>query len=250
MYQQAITILLERILTVVCKDCGVDIMDRNERTLVSSAINSYVRNSNDSIFNEEQKKRIEEFHGKEMLQALANVYTACSELRNDMNHAGMRIGSKKATDIKKGISKMVTRTMELLGNTSGEKTKVLKEREKLLINLSNHPYSTWCESQKVAASVYGDVVDVPFPNIDESNDMDYINVLADQYFQEIQSKVINKDVTVHLMGELTFTFALLKRLQEKGIRCIASTSKRIVKEKVPGKKEEVIFAFKRSREYS
>ena len=51
------------------------------------------------------------------------------------------------------------------------------------------------------------------------------------------------------MGELTLTFSLLKRLQEYGIRCVASTSKRIVKEEVPGRKEEVIFEFERFREY-
>ena len=61
--------------------------------------------------------------------------------------------------------------------------------------------------------------------------------------------IVGKDVTIHIMGELTFTFALLKRLQERGIRCVASTSKRIVKEEVPGRKEEVIFEFDRFREY-
>ena len=139
--------------------------------------------------------------------------------------------------------------MELLNETPKDEVTSLKTNDKLMINLSNHPYDTWSENQKAAAAVYGNVVDIQFPSVNESDDTDYINALADQYFLQIQEMIVGKDVTIHIMGELTFTFALLKRLQERGIRCVASTSKRIVKEEVPGRKEEVIFEFDRFREY-
>ena len=85
--------------------------------------------------------------------------------------------------------------------------------------------------------------------VDANDDTMYIDTLAEEYFQKIKELACDYDVTVHLMGELTLTFSLLKRLQEYGIRCVASTSKRIVKEEVPGRKEEVIFEFERFREY-
>lgn len=255
LYQQAITILLEGILTIVCLDCNVIITDKDERTLVSSVINLYLQkqlNSNwnfSSDYTEEQNIKISTYLNSAKLQTFAKIYKACSDLRNDMNHAGMRDGSMNAANIKKGILKMVNRSMELLNETPKDEVTSLKTNDKLMINLSNHPYDTWSENQKAAAAVYGNVVDIQFPSVNESDDMDYINALADQYFLQIQEMIVGKDVTIHIMGELTFTFALLKRLQERGIRCVASTSKRIVKEEVPGRKEEVIFEFERFREY-
>lgn len=119
----------------------------------------------------------------------------------------------------------------------------------MLINLTNHPSTQWSERQLEAAKSYGDIIDIPFPTIDEMADEAYIDALADEYLQKILASTTDKDVTVHLMGELTFTFALLKRLQGHGIPCIASTSKRIVKEETAGRKGEVIFQFERFRRY-
>lgn len=119
----------------------------------------------------------------------------------------------------------------------------------MLINLSNHPSSQWNEKQLIAAKAYGDLLDIQFPVIDESGDEDYIILLVNQYMEKIMSLGTPNDLVVHLMGEMTFTFALVKKLQQNGIRCVASTSKRIVKEEVPGRKGEVIFQFERFREY-
>lgn len=119
----------------------------------------------------------------------------------------------------------------------------------LLLNLTNHPSSLWSEKQREAACVYGEIMDMPFPAIDETADETYISTLADEYLQRILDLAKDKNVTVHLMGELTFTFALLKRLQEHGITCVASTSRRIVKEETAGRKGEVIFQFERFRRY-
>ena len=117
------------------------------------------------------------------------------------------------------------------------------------INLTNHPSSLWCDKQQEAARTYGEIMDMPFPMIDETDDETYISALADEYLQKILELAKDNNVTVHLMGELTFTFALLKRLQEYGIPCVASTSKRIVKEEEVGRKGEVIFQFERFRRY-
>ena len=120
----------------------------------------------------------------------------------------------------------------------------------MLINLTNHPSSRWSEKQKsVAESVYGEIVDMPFPVIDEAGDEKYIATLADEYLNKIVNLSDTQSVVVHLMGEQTFSYALIKRLRERGITCVASTTKRIVKEEVPGKKSEVIFQFERFRAY-
>lgn len=119
----------------------------------------------------------------------------------------------------------------------------------LFLNLTNHPSSLWDDRQREAARVYGEIMDMPFPAIDETDDETYVSTLADEYLHKILGLAKENNVTVHLMGELTFTFALLKRLQEHGITCVASTSKRIVKEEEAGRKSEVIFQFERFRKY-
>lgn len=123
------------------------------------------------------------------------------------------------------------------------------ELKSIFLNLTNHPSSLWCDKQLEAAHAYGEIMDMPFPMIDETDNETYISSLADEYLQKILDLAKDNNVTVHLMGELTFTFALLKRLQEYGIPCVASTSKRIVKEESAGRKGEVIFQFERFRRY-
>ena len=120
---------------------------------------------------------------------------------------------------------------------------------KLFLNLTNHPSSLWCDKQLEAARAYGEIMDMPFPMIDETDNETYISALADEYLQKILDLAKDNNVIVHLMGELTFTFALLKRLQKYGIPCVASTSRRIVKEEEAGRKGEVIFHFERFRSY-
>lgn len=119
----------------------------------------------------------------------------------------------------------------------------------MLINLSNHPSDSWTEKQKSATSLYGEVVDMPFPMVDPMATDEYIDKLSDEYLDKIlQAKGDAANITVHIMGELTFSFALIKKLQQKNILCIASTSKRISIDKGDGKKE-VVFDFQQFREY-
>ena len=121
-------------------------------------------------------------------------------------------------------------------------------RNKVFLNLSNHPYNNWSESQKHAAVVYGDVIDLPFPTIDEGGNEDYIAQLSRTYLLRIKEIGTPQMLTIHLMGEMTFCFALLKLLQQEGYTCVASTSKRIVDELKPSQKQ-VTFQFERFRRY-
>ena len=118
----------------------------------------------------------------------------------------------------------------------------------MLINLSNHPQSIWDKQQLQAATEFGKLVDLPFPLVDADGDEGYIDRLANEYVIKVQQIGEGKRVTVHLMGEMTFTFALLSKLQAMGIPCIASTTRRMVVEDQPGHKD-VTFQFVRFRYY-
>jgi hypothetical protein len=118
----------------------------------------------------------------------------------------------------------------------------------MLLNLSNHPSTTWSAAQLSAAqAAYGGVSDHPFPAIDPVWVKQDIHALAEQYVATILA-LSPRPVAVHLMGELTFSFALVRLLQALGITCVASTARRQVVEKAPGHKE-AIFEFVQFRVY-
>lgn len=122
----------------------------------------------------------------------------------------------------------------------------------MLINLSNHPSDRWELPQKEAAlKEFGQIVDIPFPEIQPEWDTQQVVELAGKYLlQCIQTFQDAKDNTgaVHIMGEFTFTFALVSMLQQRGISCIASTTRRMVVDNPDGSRN-VQFDFIRFREY-
>jgi hypothetical protein len=136
----------------------------------------------------------------------------------------------------------------------------------MLLNLSNHPSANWSHEQMQAAiRNYGPVEDLSFPQVNPHAAKAEIEKLAKQYFNLIKEKSDTEKlhraqtddgvfsggsaVTVHLMGELTFCFALLKLLQNENIPCVASTTDRQVLEEKDGRKT-ARFKFVQFREYA
>lgn len=118
----------------------------------------------------------------------------------------------------------------------------------MFINLTNHPSEKWSEEQIKAAHSYGEIVDIPFPLIDENATEAEIKQLADKYVSTILSKGKAKDLIVHIMGEQTFCYALISKLQKEGIRCVASCTKSNSYYNEAGQKIST-FHFSRFREY-
>ena len=118
----------------------------------------------------------------------------------------------------------------------------------MLLNLSNHPSTNWStEQMSLAHQQFGEVVDMPYPKIEPLLDTEGVIVLAKAYCETILHK--NKThLTVHLMGEMSFCFALTKMLQQKGILVVCSTTDRTVLEEKDGKKT-MLFRFQQFRPY-
>ena len=113
----------------------------------------------------------------------------------------------------------------------------------MLINFSNHPSKLWGKKQfLLAMEKYGDIIDIPFPQVDPCGDTAYIRALADKYLREITQYPQLR--AVHIMGEQNLCFLLIKMLQAKGICCLAYTTRRSSLET----KEEK-FSFEQFREY-
>lgn len=117
----------------------------------------------------------------------------------------------------------------------------------LFLNLSNHPSSQWDEKQFAAAREYGEIQDLPFPEVSPESDPKSIRELALTFADKISDMAKDTKVTVHVMGEMNFTFNVVQLLQAKGIRCVASTTERCVEETENAKTS--VFKFVRFREY-
>lgn len=116
----------------------------------------------------------------------------------------------------------------------------------MLLNLSNHPSAQWSERQTTWANdIYGEVEDLPFPQIDPNFNEVQLDALVKEYFSLVARKKPN---AVHIMGELTFCVALIKKLQNGGISCIASTTHRSTEDLPDGTKVSK-FEFVRFRQY-
>lgn len=119
----------------------------------------------------------------------------------------------------------------------------------MFINFSNHPSSSWLKEQLAAAHEYGEIVDISFPNINPEFTSSMLNELADEAVVTITS--YGKDIVVHIMGEMTFTYTVVSRLKALGIKCVASTTKRDPKKVVmlPDGTKISDFHFIQFREY-
>jgi len=122
----------------------------------------------------------------------------------------------------------------------------------MLLNLSNHPSTIWSDLQiKSANEHYGKVVDVDFPVIPPEADEDLIASLAKDYKDiclDILSSSKDENNAVHIMGELTFCFALVQELNKLNITCVASTTERNTYEESGNKISK--FEFVRFRKYN
>ena len=160
-----------------------------------------------------------------------------SKTRNHFNHAGMKRDRKTAEDMRQDIADSLSSFQHLFA------------LPKIFINYTNHPVKDWSEEQVSAAKKYAEeLVDIPFIVIDPDKDEDDIEKIADSELKKILKVAEGHDATVHLMGEQTLSFSLIEKLQGLGVRCVASTTKREVKD-LGDNKREVTFRFVKFREY-
>ena len=58
----------------------------------------------------------------------------------------------------------------------------------MFINLSNHALQNWSLKQKEEAEKYGELIDLPFPNISPYADSVEIDRLVEKYFNKVYGK--------------------------------------------------------------
>lgn len=101
----------------------------------------------------------------------------------------------------------------------------------MLINISNHPISSWSYKQlDMAKSRWGDVCDIPLPYIDPWMNGEEVIKKAEvdsrNYICQIQQ--YETPSAFHVMGESVYCFHLIRLLKEHGWSVVASTTTRDV----------------------
>ena len=233
MFQQSATILQETVVTFFCRRHGLNELVEEDRRVV-----------NDTFFAINRAKCCElSGRCKELMndgyidKELAMSFDKLSKTRNHFNHAGMKRDRKTAEDMRRDIEDSLSSFKHLFA------------LPKIFINYTNHPISEWSDEQVSAAKKYAEtLVDIPFIGIDPDKDETDIERIADSELRKILMKAEGHEATVHLMGEQTLSFSLIKKLQGLGVRCVASTTKREVKD-LGDNKREVTFRFVKFREY-
>ena len=110
---------------------------------------------------------------------------------------------------------------------------VVTPKKKLFINVSNHPSSTWSESQRNAAQKFGEIIDVTFPAVDPNCDERQINELSESGVNSIDllmhyHKVDENSTTISVVGEFSLTVNLVNMLHRiyPNMRIVVATSER------------------------
>ena len=121
----------------------------------------------------------------------------------------------------------------------------------IFINYSNHPVEFWDNKQLLKAREMGDsLVDIPFPKVSPTMNHDEIVKFAESEVKRIKdATVVNFDnVTVHIMGEHTLVYNVIRLLKQQGVKCVASTTERVT-EILPSGEKVSKFNFITFREY-
>lgn len=114
----------------------------------------------------------------------------------------------------------------------------------MFVNFTNHPSNQWDDNQIQAAHIYGEIVDVPFPEVDPMADEAYVAALTDACMEKIQKLCPN---AVLCQGEFCLAYQVISRCKAMGIPVLAACSKRCVEE--DGNRKTVTFSFVRFRRY-
>lgn len=285
-FQQAITMMRESVVTGICQHFDLDWRLESDRNCISFLLAQigkaysdvkiqFKENDQDIDTSKEvcQKLsdprymsaqkweplsdlnllRVEHLTKHKHYLRLVNIYYDARRARNQYNHAGTLNPKKNKSDLYNSdqlieqIDNRINDIQNWVNETKGI-AEIGDKADKVFINLSNHPSETWTISQKTTAEKYGTILDIPFPTIPEQDDKLAIEQMCDNCLDQIKTMSKFRPCIVHIMGEMTFTYAMVNLLKAAGYTCVASTSKRIVEE-LPDGSKNVKFEFCQFREY-
>lgn len=187
---------------------------------------------------------------------LLTLWDQVRSIRNDTMHCGFNSSARDGTRLRRELAEKARKVEELITGLVREQlpwSERLTAQPGSFVNLSNHPVSSWPEEQLRAAEAagFGPPLDVPglFPTVDPGAAVVEIEKIA----TETVRKVLEMNAAIcHVAGEFTLAFSIVARLQGEGVRCVAATTARAVKETAEPEgtiRREAVFRFHGWRDY-
>lgn len=100
-------------------------------------------------------------------------------------------------------------------------------KKRVFVNYTNHPSDKWSKAQLKAARDYGEVIDMPFPDISPNASESDISSLAEKACQKLEQL---SPAAVLCQGEFSFVYQIVRRMTKRKIPVLAACSERIVAE--------------------
>lgn len=115
LYQQSLTILQENIISNICEAMDWDKIEETKRDLISQALNIYSkkRKEEDWKIKPEDKQIVKQLFELELFPQLSSIYLGTTGLRNDFNHAGIRVNPMSTKNIPDAIGKSIDKIYKL-----------------------------------------------------------------------------------------------------------------------------------------
>ncbi|MEM6318140.1 MAG: TIGR02221 family CRISPR-associated protein [Bacteroidota bacterium] len=224
--QQSITQLHEGFITWLCfrfrQMTGDDFFDAHSgeaRNLVNSVFTVIEKNIPERKWRNaigRNKPYAKIMLQDSLVQQAVPTVGGMNNLRNDINHGGY-VRTASAATFEQQLADYLTTIAALV--TTPDVVYPTKNTNGLL-NVSHHPFAHWSTAQRqLAQQQFGSVRDLAFPEVDAALSPTAFNALVEQYYRQIKQL---RPQAVHIMGELTFTYALVRRLKGEGVVCLAS----------------------------
>lgn len=228
-YAQAMLTAQESMITYVCEQNKLKWDDFDNRELAKSLL-SY-----------------QNIPGARCDKLLKKIYRDLKPLRNCTAHSIET--TKNVPEMLRILNACMLEIESIISQSKGIHHQPSADNRKcLLINFSNHPSQDWHINQLESAQQFGEIKDLSFPSISPTASEKDLLPIVNQYVQKISSMGKDCQTTVHIMGEMTFTFMVVTRLKEMGIKCVASTTERKTTYNDDGTKVSE-FQFVKFREY-
>jgi CRISPR-associated protein Csx16 len=168
-----------------------------------------------------------------------------AQVRNDLEHAGFKQQPLAAKVLQDRLHRLVAEFAALPSVAAQQNAAGYAP---VFVNLSNHPSDEWSTAQREAALLLApEIRDRAFPEVPPEVGVAEIAALAERVVARLIRELPG---ATHAMvqGEFTLAHALVRRLQERGIVCLAATTRREVTTAAGGVKT-TRFEFVRFREY-
>lgn len=150
-----------------------------------------------------------------------------SQDRNDIQHAGLNPQPAQAKDLISRLTQTLNGLREQFELYLSEGVQNTEVSSPLLVNLSNHPLTTWTSTQREAAERIAPLAELEagLPLVAPDLSTDEVIELA----KKIAKKATSQGATsAAVFGEPVLTFALVSELESRGVVCWAPAGRRNV----------------------